>query len=93
MGACHPALTSRPQGTRSAAEQRLIAATEGERAASEAYRLGRIGYDSGKTSLMELLAIRRTLSDAKGLTIEARLARVRALAALAQADGRLAFGD
>ncbi|MFY9460796.1 MAG: TolC family protein [Pseudomonadota bacterium] len=81
------------QAQSSAAEQRLIAATEGERAASEAYRLGRIGYDSGKTSLMELLAIRRTLSDAKGLTIEARLARVRALAALAQADGRLAFGD
>ncbi|WP_366942077.1 TolC family protein [Cupriavidus basilensis] len=76
-----------------AAEQRLSAATEGERAASEAYRLGRIGYDAGKTSLLELLAIRRALSDAKGLTIDAGLARVRALAALAQADGRLAFGE
>lgn len=76
-----------------AAQQRLTAATDSERAASEAYRLSRIGYDSGKTSLMEVLVIRRALSDAKSLTIEARLARVRALAALAQADGRLAFGD
>ena len=76
-----------------AAEQRLLAATEGEQAASEAYRLGRIGYESGKTSLMELLAIRRALSESKGLTIDAQLARVRALSALAQADGKPAFGD
>ncbi len=76
-----------------AAELRLVAATEGEKAASEAYRLGRIGYESGKTALVELLAIRRALSEAKGLTIDAQLARVRALAALAQADGKLAFGE
>lgn len=81
------------QAQASAASQRLTATTEGERAASEAYRLGRIGYESGKTSLMELLVIRRALSDAKALTIDAQLARVRALAALAQADGRLAFGE
>jgi len=74
-----------------ASELRLAAATEGEKAASEAYRLGRIGYESGKTSLVELLAIRRALSEAKGLTIDAQLARVRALTALAQADGKLAF--
>lgn len=83
--------TAQAQAT--AADQRLSAAIEGERAASEAYRLGRIGYDSGKTSLMELLVIRRALSEAKALTIDAQLARVRALAALAQADGRLAFGE
>lgn len=76
-----------------AAEQQLLAATEGERAAAEAYRLGRIGYESGKTSLMELLVIRRALSDAKGSTTDAQLARVRALSALAQADGKLAFGE
>lgn len=76
-----------------AAEQRLGAAGEGERTAKEAYRLSRIGYDAGKTSLVEVLAIRRALSDARTLNIDARLARVRALAALAQADGRLAFGD
>ncbi|UZF26717.1 TolC family protein [Ralstonia pseudosolanacearum] len=76
-----------------ASEKRLAAAAEGEQAATEAYRLGRIGYDAGKTSLIELLATRRALFEAKGLTIDARLARVRALAALAQAEGRLAFEE
>lgn len=76
-----------------AAGQRLTAAGEGESAAAEAYRLGRIGYEAGRTPLIELLAIRRTLADARLLTIDARLARIRALAALAQADGRLAFGE
>ncbi|MCK4125509.1 TolC family protein [Ralstonia pseudosolanacearum] len=77
----------------SASEKRLAAAAEGEQAATEAYRLGRIGYDAGKTSLIELLATRRALFEAKGLTIDARLARVRALAALAQAEGLLAFEE
>ncbi|UCA17312.1 TolC family protein (plasmid) [Ralstonia pickettii] len=76
-----------------ASEKRLAAAAEGERAATEAYRLGRIGYDAGKTSLIDLLATRRALFEAKGLTIDASLARVRALAALAQAEGRLAFEE
>lgn len=76
-----------------AANQRLTAASTGEAAANEAYRLGRIGYESGKTSLMELLVIRRALSEARASTIEASLARVRALSAMAQAQGRLAFGD
>lgn len=74
-----------------AAEQRLAAAGEGEQAAAEAYRLGRIGYDAGRTSLVELLATRRSWLDARTLTIDARLARVRALATLAQASGCLAF--
>jgi cobalt-zinc-cadmium efflux system outer membrane protein len=55
--------------------------------------MGRIGYESGKTPLMELLVVRRALIEARQLTIDARLARVRALAALAQADGRLAFEE
>lgn len=76
-----------------ASENRLEAAAQGEAAAFEAYRLGRIGYESGKTSLLELLSIRRALAEARFLTIEARLARVRALAALSVADGRIAFGD
>lgn len=75
------------------AELQLAAASEGEQAAAEAYRVGRIGYDSGKTPLVELLAVRRALLDARQLTIDARLARVRALATLAQADGRLAFEE
>jgi cobalt-zinc-cadmium efflux system outer membrane protein len=76
-----------------AAEARLKAAGSGEAAAAEAYRLARIGYESGKTSLLDLLVMRRALSDAGALSIEARLARIRALAALARADGRIAFGD
>jgi cobalt-zinc-cadmium efflux system outer membrane protein len=77
----------------SAADGRLKAAGDGEAAAAEAYRLARIGYESGKTSLVDLLVIRKILTDARALTIDARLARVRALAALARAEGRLAFGD
>jgi len=76
-----------------AADGRLKAAGDGEAAADEAYRLGRTGYDAGKTSLLELLTLRRALTDAKSLTIESRLAKVRALSALARADGRLAFGE
>ena len=72
---------------------RLLAAEQGEAAAIEAYRLGRVGYDAGKTPLVELLAIRRALSEAKSLTIEARLDRVRALATLSTAEGRIAFGE
>lgn len=76
-----------------AAEQRVEAALQGESTAAEAYRLGRIGYDAGKSSLLELLTIRRTLTDTRLLTIDARLARVRALALLSIVDGRIAFGD
>lgn len=76
-----------------ASEKRLQAAEQGEAAASDAYRLGRLGYDAGKTALVELLAIRRALSEAKALTIEARLARVRALATLSMAEGRNVFGE
>lgn len=76
-----------------ASEKRLQAAEQREVAAGEAYRLGRVGYDAGKTALVELLAIRRALSEAKALTIDARLARVRALATLSTAEGRIAFGE
>ena len=76
-----------------ASDKRLQAAEEGEAAASEAYRLGRIGYDAGKTPLSELLAIRRALAEAKSLSIETRLARIRALAALSLAEGRPVFGE
>ncbi|MBC7685279.1 MAG: TolC family protein [Bdellovibrionales bacterium] len=76
-----------------AAERRLQAAEQGEAAALEAYRLGRIGYDAGKTALLELLAIRRQLSEATERTIAARLERVRAIATLSMAEGRIAFGE
>jgi len=76
-----------------AAEGQLEAALEGERASAEGYRLDRIGYDAGRTPLVELLFARRAYSEAQRSTIDARLARVRSLAALAQAQGRLAFGE
>ena len=76
-----------------AAEGQLEAALEGERASAEGYRLARIGYDAGRTPLVELLFARRAYSEAQRSTIDARLARVRSLAALAQAQGRLAFGE
>lgn len=76
-----------------AAEGALMAASEGEQAASDAYRLARIGYDAGKTSLMELLLVRKALHDARLTTVDARLSRIRALATLSAANGRIAFGD
>lgn len=76
-----------------ASDKRLQAALQGELAAADAYRLGRVGYDAGKTALLELLAIRRAWSDATALTIEARLGRVRALATLSLAEGRNVFGE
>lgn len=76
-----------------ASGKRLQAAELGETAAADAYRLGRLGYDAGKTALVELLAIRRAWSEATSLAIEARLARVRALATLSMAEGRNVFGE
>ena len=80
-------------GQVTAAERRLEAAEQGEAAGAEAYRLGRVGYDAGKTAMLELQAIRHALSEAKALTIDARLARVRALANLSLAEGRNLFGE
>lgn len=76
-----------------ASERRLQAAEQGEAAALDAYRLGRIGYDAGKTALLELLAIRRQLAEATERTIAARLDRVRAIAIFSLAEGRIAFGE
>ena len=87
--ALHRSATAQVQ----ASDKRLQAAEQGELAAADAYRLGRLGYEAGKTALIELLAIRRALAEAKATTIEARLARVRALATLSLAEGRNVFGD
>lgn len=76
-----------------ASERRLQAAELGETAALDAYRLGRIGYEAGKTALLELLTIRRQVSEAMERTIEARLDRVRAIATISMAEGRIAFGE
>ncbi|ENZ82875.1 MULTISPECIES: TolC family protein [Caulobacter] len=75
-----------------AAQSRATAAGEGETSAVEAYRLTRIAYESGKAPLVELINARRSLAEARDLTIQAQLARVRAEADLARLQGRL-FGD
>ena len=76
-----------------AADKRLEAAMAGESAAMDAYRMGRAGYEAGKTPLVELLAIRRALAEAQTSTVEAQLERVRVIATLAAAEGRIAFGE
>jgi cobalt-zinc-cadmium efflux system outer membrane protein len=76
-----------------ATESRMIAAREGERTAEEAYRLTRLGYEGGKLALVELLAARRALADAKTQTLDAALERLSAQAALARLQGRAPFGD
>ncbi len=76
-----------------ASEKRMQAASLSEAAATEAYRLGKIGYESGKTSLTELLLIRKSLTDARLMTVDAKYSLVRALAILSASEGRIAFGD
>jgi cobalt-zinc-cadmium efflux system outer membrane protein len=76
-----------------AAGQTLEASRQAEDAASEAYRLARIGYDAGRLPLSELLAARRDLIAARGRAVDTKLARVKALADLARAQGAIPFGD
>ena len=76
-----------------AAGQTLEASRQAESAASEAYRLARIGYDAGRLPLSELLAARRDLIAARGRAVDTKLARVKALADLARAQGAIPFGD
>jgi cobalt-zinc-cadmium efflux system outer membrane protein len=76
-----------------AADRRLRAAAEAEAAANEAYRLARIGYDAGRSPLVELLAARRGLTEAQIRSLDARMARLRAEAILARLSGRIPFGD
>ena len=76
-----------------AADWRLKASNESEAAAREAYRLGRIGYEAGRTPLIELLAIRRALTEAQFRSVEARFARVRAEITLSHLVGRIPFED
>ncbi len=75
------------------AESQVSAAFEVERAAEEVYRLTRIGYESGRLPLSEVVAARRALSEARLRTLDAQLNRVRAEAAIARLQGRAPFGD
>ncbi|MDR3509775.1 MAG: TolC family protein, partial [Caulobacteraceae bacterium] len=76
-----------------AALARIAAAREGEGVAEEAYRLSRIGYEGGKLPLIELLNARRALAEARAQTLDARLERLGAEAALARLQGAAPFGD
>ena len=76
-----------------AADARLAASAQSEAAADEAYRLARIGYDAGRTPLIELLTSRRNLTTAQAVTLEARAARINAEATLARLFGRIPFGE
>jgi cobalt-zinc-cadmium efflux system outer membrane protein len=75
-----------------AADARLQASMQAEMAATESYRLARIGYDAGRTPLIELLTSRRNLTAVQGATLDARVARINAEAALARLFGRIPFG-
>ena len=76
-----------------AAEARVGASDQAETAADEAYRLARVGYDAGRTPLIELLTARRNLTAAQSGALDARLARIAAEAALARLFGRIPFGE
>ncbi len=81
------------EGGAAAAGLAMDAARQGEAAAEEGYRLARLGYSAGKLSLLELLTARRALVEARGRNVEARLARIKAVADLARARGQVPFGD
>lgn len=76
-----------------AAVSRVSASQQSEAAAEEAYRLARVGYESGKTPLIEVLNAQRALTEARRTTLDARVARVRAQATLARLAGRAPFGE
>lgn len=76
-----------------ASDRRMNAAKQSEQAAEQAYQLAKVGYEAGKTSLIELLLTRKSLTDAKLMTIETSSSLVSALANLAAAEGRIAFGE
>jgi cobalt-zinc-cadmium efflux system outer membrane protein len=73
----------------SAGQTRLAAARQGETTAQEAYRLARIGYESGRLPLAELVAARRALAEAREQTIAAGVERISAQAAQARLSGAI----
>jgi len=76
-----------------AAEARVAAAERGLGTADETYRLARIAYESGKSSLLELLTARHGLGLARGVLLDANAARFEARAELARLQGRAVTGD
>ncbi|MBQ1542522.1 transporter [Caulobacter sp. CCUG 60055] len=75
------------------AQARMTAGRQAERTAEEAYRLTRLGYEAGKTALVEVIAARRALTDARTELLAAQQERLAAEAALARLQGLVPFGD
>jgi cobalt-zinc-cadmium efflux system outer membrane protein len=75
-----------------AADARLTASAQARMASDEAYRLARVGYEAGRTPLVEVLLARRNLTLAQGAALEAQLARLRVEAQLARLSARIPFG-
>lgn len=76
-----------------AARTHVTATRNAETTAEEAYRLTRIGYESGKIPLAEVLNARRALTDARSQALTARVERLNAEATLARLQGVAPFGD
>jgi cobalt-zinc-cadmium efflux system outer membrane protein len=75
-----------------AANRQVTAAAQAEQAANEAYRLARIGFDAGRTPLIEVLTARQGATESQLRSVEAKAARLRAEAILARLMGTVPFG-
>ncbi len=76
-----------------AGQARVAAALASQRTAEETYRLAHIAYEAGKSPLVELLGARHGLGQARGVLLDARVARFEARALLARLQGRTLSGD
>lgn len=76
-----------------AADARVAAAEVSLRTAQETYRLARIAYEAGKSPLIELIAARRGVGQARGVVLDAQAAQFEARAALARLQGRAVTGE
>ncbi|TPG47120.1 TolC family protein [Sphingomonas glacialis] len=76
-----------------AADRRAAAADRAMRTAGEGYRLARIAYEAGKSPLIELLAARHNLGAARGVILDAAIARLDARASLARLQGLTITGE
>lgn len=76
-----------------AADRRAAAAERTMATAEEGYRLARIAYEVGKSSLIELLVARRSLGSARGVILDAAIARLDARANFARLSGLTITGE
>jgi len=76
-----------------ATDARGVAARRTLATAEEAYRLARIAYEAGKAPLSELLSARHNLGAARGVILDADIARFDARASLARLAGLSITGE